>query len=78
VLWGPTPPPRSRAFLADCSRSHGYYHVVGRQDGPLQPLATAGPGTVITWWDDRGQGFTRSLRAFTRVRRCRGGPDGGS
>jgi hypothetical protein len=62
VLWGPTPPPRSRAFLADCSRSHGYYHVVGREDGLLQPLAIARAGTVIHWWDDRGQGFTRTLR----------------
>jgi hypothetical protein len=51
-------PGRGSAFLAKCT---GYYGIIASSDGPLQPLATAAPGTVIHWRDDAGKEFTRTL-----------------
>lgn len=59
---GPSLPSADEGLLSDCS-ARGFYGIVGRQDGRLEPLSSAPAGTVVHWWDGRGTEFTRTLSA---------------
>lgn len=60
---GPSLPPPDRAFLVDCSSLHGFYGIVGRMDGVLEPLLTAQRATEVHWRDREGHAFSRALTA---------------
>jgi hypothetical protein len=59
---GPTAPPATGAFLADCGP--GFLGIVGRRGGPLQPLATAPAGTEVHIWDAAGKETVRHLDSY--------------
>lgn len=60
-LSGPLVPEREKALFGDCSAEHGFYAVVGRDNGPLRSLGAARAGTVVYWWDGQGKRSTRHL-----------------
>lgn len=64
---GNSPIDSDRADLAPCFLGRLYF--VGHSPGVFSPLVTLGPGTVVTWYDPRGNALRPRIVATRQFKR---------